>query len=85
MSDGSIPDQEITDLFKQVVEGQEKFTRRMAITMGDILGFGPMTMVLRLENMGLLKRGSFDWFKTNGGITRSQVEQARNEAANSHS
>ncbi|MCA6114268.1 hypothetical protein J6524_04905 [Bradyrhizobium sp. WSM 1738] len=73
-------DAEINDLFRRITDGEDKFTRRMAITMGDILGFGPLTMVLTLERMGLLRDGSFDWFKANGGITRDQIEQVRRES-----
>ena len=55
------------------------FSRRMAVTLADMFGFGPMTMVLRLERLGLVNPGSFDWFKMNGGITRAHIEQVRLE------
>jgi hypothetical protein len=58
-------------------EGQSKFTRRMAVTIADMAEMRPMSLVWRLEKLGLLKRGSWDWFKNNGGITREHVEEVR--------
>jgi hypothetical protein len=78
---GSADDAAIPGLFKPIKAGEKKFTRRMAITMGDILDYGPLTLVLKLERMGLLRAGSFDWFKANGGITRAHIRQVRQEAA----
>lgn len=58
-------------------EGSTKFTRRMAIAMADFAGIPPMSMVWRLEKMGLLKRGSYDWFQYNGGITKAHIAECR--------
>lgn len=57
--------------------GQEKFTRRMAIIIADQFGTTPRQIVDRLEVLGLLKAGSWAWFKHNGGITRAHVAEAR--------
>jgi len=64
-----------------LAEGRTMFTRRMAIILADIADMRPMSLVWRLEKLGLLKRGSWEWFKANGGITRAQVEQVRDERA----
>jgi hypothetical protein len=61
--------------FKAHTDGQEKFTRRMAIHIAHMAGMKPMSLVWRLEKMGLLKRGSWDWFNVNGGITKDQVNE----------
>lgn len=61
-------------------EGQPKFTRRMAILIADMAGMRPMSLVWRLEKMGLLKRGSWEWFRNNGGITQAQVDEVRADA-----
>lgn len=58
-------------------EGQTKFTRRMAINIADMAEMRPMSLVWRLEKMGLLKRGSCDWFRMNGGITKDDVTEVR--------
>lgn len=63
--------------FKAHADGQEKFTRRMAITLADMADMRPMSLVWRLEKMGLLKQGSWEWFKENGGITKDHVAEAR--------
>lgn len=67
--------------FKAHTEGQTKFTRRMAIILADMADTRPMSMVWRLEKMGLLKRGSWDWFKANGGITRDHITEVRADLA----
>lgn len=56
-------------------EGQSKFTRRMAIALAQMADMRPMSLVWRLEKMGLLKAGSWDWFKNNGGITAGHIRQ----------
>lgn len=67
----------LRDLFAQATQGRDKFTRRIAIELADIVGLPPMSLVWRLEKMGLLKRGSWDWFKSNGGITKTHMIEAR--------
>jgi hypothetical protein len=63
--------------FAAHADGQEKFTRRMAIAIADMAEMRPMSLVWRLEKLGLLKRGSWEWFKMNGGITEEQVREVR--------
>lgn len=58
-------------------EGCHKFTRRMAIAIAEMAGVPPMSIVWRLEKMGLLKSGSWEWFKHNGGITKKHIEEAK--------
>lgn len=67
--------------FQAHTEGQTHFNRRMAITLADMAGMRPMSMVWRLEKMGLLKRGSWEWFKMNGGITRDHITEVRADNA----
>ena len=63
--------------FQAHKEGQTKFTRRMAIMIADMACMPPMSLVWRLEKMGLLKRGSWEWFKHNGGITVDHIREVR--------
>lgn len=72
-------DDAIEAAFRAHTEGQTHFTRRMAITIADMAGMRPMSMVWRLEKMGLLRRGSWCWFRDNGGITAAQVQLVRAE------
>lgn len=66
--------------FQSHTEGHDKFTRRMAIIMANMAGMRPMSLVWRLEKMRLLKRGSWDWFRANGGITKPQIVEVMEEA-----
>lgn len=63
--------------FRAHAEGQPKFTRRMAIVIADMAQMRPMSLVWRLEKLGLLKRGSWEWFKANGGITYDHICEVR--------
>ena len=57
--------------------GEKVFSRRRVIELADFFGMKPMPMVWRLEKLGLLKRGSYQWFKANGGITYDDVCSVR--------
>lgn len=57
--------------------GADRFTRRMAIVLADMDGTSPRALILRCERLGLLKRGSWEWFAENGGITPAHVAEAR--------
>ena len=76
-------DDELRAAFKAHTEGADKFTRRMAIAIADMAEMKPMSLVWRLEKMGLLRRGSWDWFQMNGGITADHVAVARASRARS--
>lgn len=58
-------------------KGEKVFSRRRVIAIADLAGMRPMSMVWRMEKLGLLKRGSYEWFKANGGITAEHVWEAR--------
>ena len=68
-------DETLTAAFHAHADGHEIFTRRIAIHLANMADMRPMSLVWRLEKMGLLKRGSWDWFKANGGITQEQVRE----------
>lgn len=58
-----------------------KVTRRMVINIADFLGTTPKVVVQRLEALGEIKRGSWDWFQANGGITRDHLAEVRRDRA----
>ncbi len=68
---------ELEAAFRAHTEGQTNFTRRMAINIGDFLGLTPMAVVWKLEKRDLIKRGSWEWFKANGGITKNHIAECR--------
>lgn len=65
-----------------LASGNKMFTRRMAIHLADMADMRPMSLVWRLEKLGCLKRGSWDWFKANGGITRDHIAEVRGDLTN---
>lgn len=58
-------------------KGEKVFSRRRVILIADLFGMKPMPMVWQMEKRGLMKRGSYQWFKDNGGITREHVIEVR--------
>ncbi|MDO8775939.1 MAG: transcriptional regulator, partial [Burkholderiaceae bacterium] len=55
--------------------------RRHIILLANFFGVSRQAMVLRLEELGLTKKGTWDWFADNGGITDEQVRQVLGSAA----
>lgn len=43
--------------------------------LASFFGISRQAMVMRLEELGLTKKGTWDWFADNGGITDDQVRQ----------
>lgn len=58
-------------------KGEKVFSRRRVILIADLFGMKPMPMVWQMEKRGLLRRGSYEWFKVNGGITHEDVVEVR--------
>lgn len=74
---GHVDEDALRAAFKAHTDGETKFTRRMAVNIADFFGVPPMSLVWKLEKMNLLKRGSWDWFRANGGITKEHIAVAR--------
>ena len=70
-----IDDDVLQQAFAAHTAGRSHFTRRMAIAIALLLDVKPRAIVLRLEQLQLLRPGSWQWFVDNGGITRDQVDQ----------
>lgn len=62
-------------------KGEKCFSRRRVILIADLFGMKPMQMVWQMEKRGLMKRGSYAWFKANGGITHDHKTEARVDRA----
>ena len=65
--------------FQDVTAGASRFTRRHVILLAHAFGVSREAMVRRLEELGLVKRGTWDWFAANGGITNAQAGQVLGE------
>ncbi len=70
-------DHDLAAAFAAHADGHTHFTRRMAIAIAILAGETPRRIILRLEGLGLLRRGSWQWFADNGGITAEQVAEVR--------
>lgn len=67
--------------FREIVAGSEHLTRRHVIVLAHAFGVSREAMVRRLEELGLSKSGTWDWFAQNGGISDSQVRSVIGDAA----
>ena len=69
------PARTVTVRFEDVTAGASHFTRRHAILLAHAFGVSREAMVRRIEELGLVKPGTWDWFHTNGGITSEHASQ----------
>lgn len=61
--------------FQEVTAGSTHLTRRHIIVMAHFFGVSREAIVRRLEELGLTKKGTWEWFTVNGGITDEQAIQ----------
>lgn len=61
--------------FDEVTAGSDRLTRRHVIVLAHFYGVSREAMVRRLEELGSVKPGTWDWFQSNGGITDEQARQ----------
>lgn len=69
------PARAVRQRFQEVTAGADRLTRRHVIILAHAFGVSREAMVRRLEELGLTKRGTWDWFVDNGSITDAQVAQ----------
>lgn len=69
------PARSVMQKFKEITAGSSHLTRRHVILLAHFYGVSRQAMVYRLEDLGLTKKGTWDWFQDNGGITDEQVSQ----------
>jgi Zn-dependent peptidase ImmA (M78 family) len=74
------PARAVMTLFRDVTAGSSQLTRRHVIVLAHAFGVAREAMVRRLEELGLTKIGTWDWFEHNGGITNAQARQVLGEA-----
>lgn len=70
-----MPARAVMQRFKESTAGATRLTRRAIIVLAYTFGVSREAMVRRLEELGLTRRGSWDWFQDNGGITDAQALQ----------
>ncbi|CAJ4468188.1 XRE family transcriptional regulator [Burkholderia pseudomallei] len=75
------PARAVMEKFKELTMGASHLTRRHIILLAHFFGVSRQAMVMRLEELGLTKKGTWDWFKDNGGITDEHARQVLGSAA----
>jgi Zn-dependent peptidase ImmA (M78 family)/DNA-binding XRE family transcriptional regulator len=75
------PTRAVMQKFKEVTAGSEKLTRRHVIILAHYFAVSREAIVRRLEELGLTKAGTWDWFESYGGITDDQARQVLGDLA----
>lgn len=74
-----MPARAVKQKFQDVTAGASSLSRRHIIVLASYFGVSREALVRRIEELGLIKRDSWDWFVENGGITNEQVIQVLGE------
>jgi Zn-dependent peptidase ImmA (M78 family)/DNA-binding XRE family transcriptional regulator len=69
------PARAVMQKFQEVTAGSDRLTRRHVIVLAHFFGVSREAMVRRLEELGVIKPGTWDWFQSNGGISDEQARQ----------
>ena len=69
------PARTVMQRFREFTAGASRLTRRHVILMAHTFGVSREAIVRRLEELGLTKPGTWDWFVANGGISDAQARQ----------
>ena len=75
------PARTVAARFQDLTAGAPRFTRRHVILLAHAFGVSREAMVRRLEELDLVKRGTWNWFEANGGITDGQAREVLGESA----
>lgn len=75
-----MPARAVRQRFSEITAGQTHLTRRHIILLAHGFGVSREAMARRLEVLGLARRGTWDWFVANGGITDQQARQVVGDA-----
>lgn len=69
------PARAVMQKFSEVTAGSDRLSRRHVIVLAHFFGVSREAIVRRLEELRLIKQGTWDWFQANGGITDEQARQ----------
>jgi Zn-dependent peptidase ImmA (M78 family)/transcriptional regulator with XRE-family HTH domain len=70
-----VPARTLTQKFQELTAGSDRLSRRHVIVLAYFFGVSREAMVRRLEELSLVKPGTWDWFQSNGGISDEQARQ----------
>jgi Zn-dependent peptidase ImmA (M78 family)/DNA-binding XRE family transcriptional regulator len=69
------PVRAVTQKFQELTAGSDRLSRRHVIVLAHFFGVSREAMVRRLEELSLVKPGTWDWFQSNGGISDEHARQ----------
>jgi Zn-dependent peptidase ImmA (M78 family)/DNA-binding XRE family transcriptional regulator len=69
------PARAVMQKHREIRAGADTLTRRHIITLSHYFRVSREAMVRRLEELGLVKKGAWEWFTANGGITDAHARQ----------
>lgn len=69
------PAESFSASFRQLKEITGKTTRRLIVHLARQYNISRQACGLRLEDLGLVKKGTWAWFENNGGITDEHVRE----------
>ena len=69
------PRRALRQRFAEITAGSSHLTRRHVIVLAHAFRVSREAVVRRLEELRLVRRGTWDWFQENGGITDTQFEE----------
>lgn len=78
------PSRAVRQRFQDITAGHSHLTRRHIVLLAHAFGVAREPMVKRLEELGLARKGTWDWFQANGGITDEQARQVLGSLPPSH-
>lgn len=73
------PAESFSESFRQLKEITGKTTRRLIILLAQQYNISRQACGLRLEELGLAKKGTWAWFENNGGINDHHVREVLGE------
>jgi Zn-dependent peptidase ImmA (M78 family) len=75
------PRKSFEESFRQLTAGADKLTRRHVILLAHQHNLSREAAVRRLEELDLVTKGTWEWFKRNGGIKDEQAREVLGAAA----
>jgi Zn-dependent peptidase ImmA (M78 family)/DNA-binding XRE family transcriptional regulator len=75
------PPRAVMQKFQEITAGADRLTRRHVIVLAHFFGVAREAMVRRFEELGLVKKGTWDWFTANGHITDQHARQVLGDLA----
>lgn len=66
------PVRTVTQRSREITAGSSRLTRQHVTVLASYFGVSPKAMVQRLEEVGLARQGTWDWFEEKGGITHQE-------------